>query len=188
MLTGGDSRRMGTDKAALVIDGRPMAHRVSDALIAAGAVEVIRVGATLDRWPGAGPLGGLASAVAHVADDGRGPAVVVVAACDQPDLDAVVLRRLVAALDSVDQTASVAVAVTPDGRRHPFPSAWRTDAAAQLVALVEGGARRADAAFTLGDVVQVAADPASLRDLDTPDDVARWQPPELRAVDEERAP
>ena len=45
---------MGRDKASLEIDGRPMAARVADALLEAGAAEVFCVGGAVGR---SGPPG-----------------------------------------------------------------------------------------------------------------------------------
>ena len=108
VLTGGASRRMGTDKALVEVDGMAMAGRVAGALASAGGQPVIAVGGdadrladlglavTPDRWPGEGPLGGLVTALGALAD----PAVpiVVVAACDLPALTSSVVAALVAAL------------------------------------------------------------------------------------------
>src|SRR5688572_7864759 len=75
VLCGGVSRRMGTDKALVEIDGTPMAVRVARALTAAGARRVIAVGGDAralasaglevvpDLEPGAGPLGGVVTAL-----------------------------------------------------------------------------------------------------------------------------
>ena len=100
VLTGGRSTRMGTDKAFVEVDGRPMAGRVAAALRAAGAAEVLAVGGDLDRLPslgfdravpdrhpGEGPLGGLLTALAAAGHD-----VVVVLACDVPAARAAVGR------------------------------------------------------------------------------------------------
>src|SRR5438045_3278547 len=45
ILAGGSSSRMGTDKALVEVDGRPMALHVADALRAGGAEVVVLVGA-----------------------------------------------------------------------------------------------------------------------------------------------
>lgn len=180
VLVGGASRRMGEDKATLALDGEPMAHRVRRALFDGGAGAVVLIGAdpaddgaVADRWPGEGPLGGLATAVAEAAGL-DGIEVVVVAACDQPDLTGAVIADLVQALHGAPPEVVACAVAEPDGRRHPFPSAWRTTAAPSLVALVERGKRRADAAFSVGSVADVDAPVAALEDLDTPDDVRRW--------------
>ena len=94
VLTGGASRRMGTDKALVEVDGRALALRVADALRAAGASRVVAVGGDLERLqalgleavpdlhPGEGPLGGILTALAATDQD-----VVVVLACDLPAAD-----------------------------------------------------------------------------------------------------
>jgi len=196
VLAGGASRRMGQDKAALTLDGTPLSHRVQRALFDGGVGAVVLVGgdqgaegAIPDRWPGEGPLGALATAVGHGASV-EGVAIVIVAACDQPDLPADLVAALVHALAAGPADACASAVRTPDGRVHPFPSAWRTAGAEALVALVDAGERRADAAFTIGPLIEVGADATALDDLDTPDDVRRWlerhhgtepQPPGHRA-------
>jgi rhodanese-related sulfurtransferase/molybdopterin-guanine dinucleotide biosynthesis protein A len=174
---------MGTDKALLDLGDGPLARVVADALVAAGADRVVLVGASelaaratglellADRWPGEGPLGGLATVLA--AADPRG--VVLVAACDQPDLDPDLLRSLVVALRGADDAVVAAVPIDPGGRRHPLPAAWRASTADPVAELLGAGERRLAAAATTGLVVEVATTPAaatSLADLDDAADVA----------------
>ena len=103
-----------------------------------------------------------------------GGAMVVVAACDQPDLDGATVAALVGALADAPAELLAAAVTTPDGRRQPFPSAWRPAAGPLLVAQVEGGARRADAGFAAVGVVDLAVRGPVVADLDTPDDVIGW--------------
>lgn len=187
VLTGGASRRMGQHKALVRVDDVPMARRAADALVAGGAGRVVLVGGDRrifddlvmdgvpDRWPSIGPLGGIATAVldAPTAPAGAEEVIVLVTACDQPDLTGAVLRDLVDALVAAGPDHLVAAPVTPDGRRHPLPAAWRASAGDLLEQLVAGGARRADAGFGPGNVVDVPADPRALRDVDTPEDLDR---------------
>lgn len=180
VLVGGASRRMGADKATLALEGTPMVHRVTRALFDAGAGSVVLVGgdpddegAIADRWPGEGPLAAMATAVSHGASI-VGVEVVVVAACDQPDLTAELIASLIAALHGAPDEVVASAVRTADGRRHPFPSAWRTSTGRTLVAQVDAGDRRADAAFSAGPVVEVGAPEAVVTDLDTPADVAAW--------------
>lgn len=214
---------MGTDKALEPVDGVPMAARAAAALGAAGAINVVLVGASdevaaavglstvPDDDPGSGPLGGLATAlawagaaVAVAAGDAAGDApgeesgpeeahiltgtglaspdapagqlILLVAACDQPALDAAGLADLVAALDQADDDVVAARFVTADERRHPLPSAWRVVGALDPVAALHGaGERRIGAAFDAVATIEVASTGVDLVDLDTPSDVARWQ-------------
>ncbi len=204
VLAGGASRRMGQPKAVLDLDGQPMGARVADALRAAGAERVLLVGGephwatdlglepVPDHWPGAGPLAGIATALSAVATGGAplamgGPVsdrtrgletevIVLVAACDQPDLSSATLRQLVDALGAARSQVAAAAHRTSDGRRHPFPSAWKPAAARTLVQLVESGARRADAAFEVVQVVDLLIDnDAPFADLDTPGEVVSWR-------------
>jgi molybdopterin-guanine dinucleotide biosynthesis protein A len=104
ILAGGASRRMGTDKAFLVVDGVPLIERVhrvlaplfAEVLVAAGSSAIERgpfPGRVLyDENPGQGPLGGLLAGL-KVA---RTPWVFMVA-CDMPNIDAKVIARVVAA-------------------------------------------------------------------------------------------
>jgi molybdopterin-guanine dinucleotide biosynthesis protein A len=168
---------MGTAKALVEVDGVPLAQRAARALLAGGATVLVAVGSVpevavgleLDVVPdgraGEGPLAALADALGWAAGPGGGD-VLVVAACDQPDLTAALVDDLVHALVHAPPELAGAVPQTPDGRAHPFPSAWRVAAAEGVEALVAGGARRMSAAFDLG-VVRVPAGADELLDLDT---------------------
>ena len=99
VLCGGSSRRMGTDKAFVEVDGVAMAERVAAGARRGGGCDpVVFVGGDTallarfgrerlpDRYPGEGPVGGVLTALRAVGDD------VVVAACDLPLLDAGTVR------------------------------------------------------------------------------------------------
>lgn len=180
VLCGGASRRMGTDKATLVLDGAPMAARVARALHAAGVDEVLAVGGgpdlaealrgegvriVADDLPGAGPLVGVVTALRHAA--GR---PVLVVGCDllAPSPDA--MRACLAALAS--SVADVAVATTAD-RLQWVHAAWSPGALPALeAALAEGQRAIHRAAATLRVEPVTGVDPEALADADTPDDLA----------------
>ena len=100
VLAGGASRRMGRDKAALLIGGEPLLRRAVGRLRLALA-EVIVVGApalaplvpdtriVADGWPGRGPLGALATALGAT-DAGW----VVMVACDMPFTQPALIREI----------------------------------------------------------------------------------------------
>ena len=76
---------MGTDKASLVVDGRPLAERVATALVGVLA-PVMEVGpgrsslpVVAEPLPGAGPLGALAAGSAALSELGHAVAAVVLA-------------------------------------------------------------------------------------------------------------
>lgn len=102
VLAGGSSRRMGTDKALLEIDGETLLARAVRCLTEAGAAPVVAATGRAGRlgplpWPevddgvhaGAGPLAGLLAGLRC------SPAnVVAVLAVDLPDADPAVFRWL----------------------------------------------------------------------------------------------
>jgi molybdopterin-guanine dinucleotide biosynthesis protein A len=180
VLTGGRSRRMGRDKAFVTIDGEPMVRRVVRALRAAGAVEVVAVGGDeagllaedLDRFlpdlhPGDGPLGGVLVALSAAP-----VSIVVVVACDMPDLTAAAVQAVVAALVA-DPSSVVAVA-------QPLCAAWRAAlAVATLRPAFAAGERTLAAAIDLLPHVAVLVDPAALRNVNRPGDLTPpidWKP------------
>ena len=146
---------MGTDKATLVVRGRPLALIAADALREAGAAEIFAVGGddmalralglepVADRWPGEGPLGGIITALDTAAQD-----VVVVLACDVPEIEAAAVQEIVAALDpNVD-----AAVATAGGRAHPLIAAYRSSAGPTLKAAFDRGVRAVRAGMDSLDV------------------------------------
>ena len=146
---------MGTDKATLVVGGRPLASIAADALRDAGAAQVFAVGGDAtalralgidqvpDRWPGEGPLGGIISALSAAIHD-----VVSVLACDLPDVEPAAVQEIVGALDlGVD--AAVATAA---GRTHPLIAAYRRSALPVLEATFDSGERAVRVALGALDV------------------------------------
>ncbi|MFW2403380.1 MAG: NTP transferase domain-containing protein [Gammaproteobacteria bacterium] len=103
VLAGGRSRRFGSDKAAIEIDGQTLlarTHRLLEPLVSKAYVSIAAVQtadelrstfpAIHDDYPGLGPAGGLRSA--HRSNPG---AAWFVVACDLPGLDERTLADLV---------------------------------------------------------------------------------------------
>lgn len=126
ILAGGQSRRMGSDKAALLMQGEPLLRRVARLLLAI-TPDVAIIGpperATLvpdariipDRWPDHGPLGGIATALAALA----GEAALVVG-CDMPFLNLALLRHMMTLAPGYD-----AVVARADGKAHPLHAVYQ---------------------------------------------------------------
>lgn len=153
VLTGGRSRRMGWDKAVLA--AAPVA-----ALREAGADPVLTVGRDVADQ---GPLDGVRAALLASPVD-----VVVVLACDMPDVTAKGVRMLVDALG--DAAASVPVVA---GRPEPLHAAWRRSMALAAVqaALAAGERAVAPVLRALGAVEVTGLDPAAVRNVNTPSDL-----------------
>lgn len=103
ILTGGASRRMGADKAALDWDGQRAVDRVAALAMAAGAVRVLTAGRDHglehvdDPAPGAGPVGGVLAGARALA--AHGLTRVLVLAVDAPTVTALDLAPLLAAVE-----------------------------------------------------------------------------------------
>jgi molybdenum cofactor guanylyltransferase len=174
VLCGGRSRRFGTDKALVDVDGRPMADRVGAVLESAGCAPVVFVGGdrdsleaitgrevVADTWPGEGPLGAVVDALRWF--DKLDTGGVVVAACDLPDLT----------VDAVQAVAGegVAVAVAVAERMHPSLAYWPTSLADEVEALFRSGVRAVHEALDALGALRVAVAPAALHNVNRPSDL-----------------
>lgn len=178
VLTGGASRRFGSDKSQVPLaSGETTSSRVLR-LLRAECDPVIEVGpgvtdapSVLEQPPGAGPVAALLAGV-----DAVGVPVVVVA-CDQPAVSAVVVARL------ATFPGDSLVPVLDD--RPQYVCARYGPA---LIAVLRQSYAAGDRSFrTLGvdrlralgaSAVDFPAD--AFVDLDTPDDLARWRASEAR--------
>lgn len=179
ILAGGESSRMGRDKAALPLNGRPLLQTVIDAvqpLFAHTLVSVRepRAGIALqqvcDAQTGAGPLAGLVSAIEKSAT----PWAFVVA-CDMPFISPAVIERL-AALRGANQ----AVVPMAAGHAQPLLAFYARSCLPLLRERLAGGDRSLTGALKTLNVRYVEADELlpsdpqlrSFIDLDTPQDAA----------------
>jgi molybdenum cofactor guanylyltransferase len=180
LLTGGRSRRLGVDKASLVLGGETLAARAAHRL---GAVctPVVELGdgvsglpAVREDEPGAGPLAALAGAGTWLREHGHhGPAVLL--AVDLPAVDEGFLRWL------CDRPGEPTVVPRVGGRLQPVCARYGPDALLAAQSLVAGGVRALHELFDVvdHDVVEpdewraVATD-ATFLDVDTPADAERF--------------
>jgi molybdenum cofactor guanylyltransferase len=180
VLTGGASRRMGRDKASIVLaDGRTCAQTVAARLVEV-ANPVLEVGpgtsgltAVPDDRPGAGPLAALATGWATLVSFGyRGP--VLVLACDLPGVTVALLELLARARGEGS--------VVPVVGDRPQPLCARFGAASldQCQSLVAEGRRSLMALLDATPVTWLGPDAWSevvdehcFADIDTPEDLAR---------------
>lgn len=170
VLAGGRSRRMGTDKASLVLGGVSMLQRSIDRL-APAVDELVLVGApgrvlpsvvtsldvrlVEDPVEGEGPLVGIAAGL-----EACGGEAAVVVAVDMPFVEAALLRRLVERL-SADHRWAVPIA---EDRPQPLCSAFATSALSVIRVHLEAGDRAPMAAAT--DLQAYRMPPEEWRELD----------------------
>jgi molybdopterin-guanine dinucleotide biosynthesis protein A/rhodanese-related sulfurtransferase len=181
VLTGGRSTRMGRDKALIEVDGVAMARRVADALIAGGCTSVSCQGGDVDAlaslgldarpdpFDHGGPVPAIAAALRAAA-----PHDIVVAACDLPDLDAAAVRALVTA-----GAPGVTLAVAGDTSGLHLAGWWSAGALGAVERLLAEGVTSYRGLVERLPHVVVPVAPASLRNVNRPDDVWRVSSPAM---------
>lgn len=168
---------MGTDKALLPWQGRPLIIHIHDALRAECAEVIVATGAAsrytslgiagVDDVPGVqGPMAGLIAALRRATQD-----ICLVRACDMPEVDAALIDRLFGALGAnrdaaVAESGGMLQPLCGVYRRAPALAAFEAQAATGRYAL-----HRALARMNVASVVA----PAVLHNLNTPDDLASVQ-------------
>lgn len=177
ILTGGQSRRMGRDKASLSRDGRSLVEIAVSALtihgcdaIVVGPHRVPGARTTREEPPGGGPVAGIDAAV-QLLKDASPPSHALILATDLPHIDRLV-ARLVQDLDVNEKFARVPI----DATGHPQPLAACYPFAALTTALEALPRRRDIAARRLLDEVpwrQHSISDDLLQDADTPEDADR---------------
>ena len=183
MLTGGASRRMGTTKALIEIDGVPMASRVAAALRVAGCSSVLAYGGNpdelaplglpvlADRYPGSGPLGGVLGVLELFEAHEPRPDGVFVVACDLPALTGADLDALV---KGAGDRSRVDVVVARTSSIEPTCAIWRLSAIERVRRSFDDGERALHSVIERLDSHEVDIDPAALRNINTPEELGRY--------------
>ncbi|MFM9083667.1 MAG: molybdenum cofactor guanylyltransferase [Actinomycetota bacterium] len=174
VLVGGDSSRMGCDKATFAVDGTAMANRVAAAAREAGADEVLMVGGPQSRakvldgawkkdaYPGEGPLGGVITALKSSSHDS-----VVVLSCDMPFITSAVISSLVRGLNDAQAT------VGRTDRLNWLCAAWsKGECLSTLLNVWKRNERAVHRAAVLLDVAEVPVPAVAVRTINTPADLA----------------
>lgn len=122
ILAGGQSSRMGTDKALLHINGQPLLYRLASQLAALGMKVTVAAGSherehpyraalaelgpqtsfSYDRYPGCGPLSGLHAGLADIKEGW-----VFVVACDMPSISHPLLEKQTGMLPLLGEESGV---------------------------------------------------------------------------------
>jgi molybdopterin-guanine dinucleotide biosynthesis protein A len=180
ILAGGQSRRMGTDKAALEIGGRTLLERAARIALTADLPVVVIGRERPDGWllpavtflpdtaPGRGPLGGLHTALCHA----NGP--VLALACDLPLLTADALFWLLAQV--LAQSGLHGLAVLHDGQWEPLFSVYDSACLPLIESRLAAGRLSLHGLLEAGDFGRVKAPDwvaAQLANVNTPEEWAR---------------
>jgi molybdopterin-guanine dinucleotide biosynthesis protein A len=180
LFTGGASRRLGSPKAELTIDGERLADRNARVLLEVCDV-VLEVGPGYSVLPsireepaGSGPLAALVAGGDALAARGAATRFLVLAV-DLPFAARALLERL------RDHAAAGVVVPRVDGMAQPLCARYTNEALATARALLSDGARAmrslldaVSVTWVDDDELRAVVSANSLADVDTPEDAARW--------------
>jgi molybdopterin-guanine dinucleotide biosynthesis protein A len=181
VLAGGQSRRMGQDKAHLPTGAGTLLERivdrlspVVDQLIVAGgpALSIPEVRWVPDARPGAGPLAGMAAGLGAISGD-----LAWIVACDLPDVEPGVGELLFDLALDVD-----AVVPRLDMRPECLCAVYRASLAGRILTMLDDGERRVTALLDgirvryveAAELRRVDPELRSFRNLNTPDEYQGW--------------
>lgn len=178
VLAGGESRRMGSDKALLLRDGRSQLEYVADLLgkVTDGVFVSVREeqrheperqrhAQVVDRFEGIGPVAGILSAMAeHPGADW------LVVACDLPNIDEATLTHL---LENRSETRPfTAYQSSHDGLPEPLCALYRAGSDELVRAFVDDGIVCPRKILIRSDThLLEQPDPAALDNVNTPEDL-----------------
>jgi molybdenum cofactor guanylyltransferase len=177
LLAGGESRRMGRDKCLLPVAGRPMIEHVyrqldpnfREVLIScarAGKYAFLGAREVPDETPGQGPLMGILSALSAAAHD-----LCAVVACDIPEVDVRLVRRMLRAAEGYDAV----VPRSSEEHREPLFAVYRRSVLPAAREALAAGRRRVDAIYAKCRVRFLELDSGErLHNINTDDDYRRF--------------
>jgi molybdenum cofactor guanylyltransferase len=180
VLAGGQSRRMGQDKALLALNGESLLQRTTDLALGVSG-EVLVVTGWPDRYKSAvsidcrwvvdrqneGPLVGFAQGLTTVETDW-----VLLLSCDLPNLDVGTVARWIEDLDAIPAGT---IAYLPQGKKgwEPLCGFYRSLCRNELQQFIDAGGRSFQRWLATQSVAVLAVDdPAIFDNCNTPED---WQ-------------
>ena len=140
LLVGGESRRMGRNKAQLLADGETFQARIAaqlsmfpERLLSVGGRAVSLPGfvSVPDRYPACGPLGGIHAVLSFCRSD-----ALLVVSCDIPMFPEALGRFLAEVMSEGDDAV---IPVTRDGREHPVCGVYRRTVLPKIQEQLEAG-------------------------------------------------
>jgi molybdopterin-guanine dinucleotide biosynthesis protein A len=183
ILAGGASRRMGTDKSQLLINGQTLTQGIAETLCKiAGTVTIVGrsfddpgVKSIEDLYPQWGALGGVHTALSACRADWA-----LVVACDMPFVSSDLFARLASRRGLFEAVAPV----QPDGRPQPLCAIYRVSPClATAEKLIQSGERRPLTLLqsvrtrwvTFGELDDLPGASAFFDNRNTPEDYSRAQ-------------
>jgi len=148
VLAGGQSSRMGRDKAFMQLGGRTLlAHALQSAMAATGSVQIVGSAekfaafgsAVEDIYPGQGPLAGI-----HAALAGTRTELNLIMAVDMPFLETELLNYLVV---QARRTSAILVVPEAGGRLQPLCAVYRRAFAEVAERSLRAGENKIDRLF-----------------------------------------
>ena len=179
VLVGGNSSRMGRDKARLPFQGRTLVEHVASAVAeAAGSVTLVgapeRYGTLgfpmlADDRSGAGPLAGIHTALATSPADWN-----LIVACDMPGISAAFLRSLMAAAQS-SREIDCLLPAGPSGLPEPLCAAYHSRCLDVIGEALDRNVRKiTDGLAGLKIANWSVAESAWFRNVNTPEEWAQY--------------
>jgi len=152
ILAGGKSRRMGSNKALVTVDGRslirividrvlPLTRRILVSADEEDAYRFLGFPVVPDRYRDHGPLAGVHAAMHH-----EEATLYLVLACDLPSVPTRLLENLVRLAEGYD----AAIPRSEGGLAHPLCAVYRRSCLPRIEAALERGARKVIATFLDG--------------------------------------
>lgn len=149
VMAGGGSTRFGRDKALATLAGKTALARMCDAVRdSVGSATIVAppgrysnlgVHVIDDLWPGAGPLGGIVTALLASTKASSLLQWNLMVSCDMPFLSSKWLKFM--ALHALNSDAQVVVPRSESGPE-PLCACWKTEASVTLKAAFERGVRK----------------------------------------------
>jgi len=180
VLAGGESRRMGSDKALLVRDGQSqLAHiaalleRLTDRVYVSTRSEQqdeserSRFAQIVDRYENIGPIAGILSALEE-----HPQADWLVVACDLPNIDEATLQFLI--VNRSQEKPFTAFRSSHDDLPEPLCALYRSGCGSILKQFIDDGIVCPRKMLIRSDTeLLIQPDPRSLDNINTPDDLQR---------------
>ena len=177
VLNGGSSSRMGTPKGEMNVLGRPLIETAIDALMEAGASEVMIVGGKPfelkakdlrfieDGYPGEGPLGGLVTGLLNARLD-----QAMVLSNDLMSIDGSTIRKILEYSPMADLTIPVA-----SGVPQVLTALWKVSCLKILESAFKSGSRSLKSILSDLDVAEISGlDGAKFVNANTQSDIIEY--------------